>query len=132
MKPTAEQIERTVATISATRYFPSDNHHVRAELLELLADMVGTGEQMDWMRRVFRDQITEWPGLAEVRAVFCTRFRPADGIEGKRYSTVAGFTAGDIETESITARKQRYLPQPGDEPIGDLKLLVGKAVKQIA
>ena len=132
MRPTSEEIERTARTIAATKFFPSSDPHIWRELLSLLVDIVGTSEQCDWLRRVFRDQVTEWCGLAEVRNIFATRFKPADGIEGTGYSAISGFTPGDIERESLAAREQKYLPGRDDEPIGQLPQQIAAAAKRLA
>jgi len=89
MRPKREHFERTVSTISAMKYFPAGDAGVRDEIMDLLAAMVATAADLEWFRRTLRDTVSEWPGLAELRAIYCTSRRPADGIEGKGFSAVA-------------------------------------------
>ncbi len=47
-----------------------------------LADFCATSDQGIWLaRRMVRLYPKRWPGVGEARAVYCSKFRPADGIE---------------------------------------------------
>ena len=81
MKPTKEQIVKAVGTFGSLKYFPADQP-ARVDVMELLASMVGTQEQLAWLVEAMR-LIGQYDGTAEMRGVFCTRYRPADGLEAE-------------------------------------------------
>jgi hypothetical protein len=66
-------------------FFPSDRE-VRGALVSVLADLVETEEQLDWLVTRALRLYAKWPGVAELRALYCSRFKPRDGVES--YSTV--------------------------------------------
>lgn len=71
-------------------------------------------------------QYNEWPGIAEVRGVFCSRYTPADGINA--YATNPVYAPSE---DPIIPEPPKYLPQPGDEPIGDeFKNLIAAAAEK--
>lgn len=123
MKPKANEIEQTVADFGALKYFPADQA-ARLVVMRLLAAMVGTSEQLAWLRSVMVNRVGEWPGTAELRALFATRFRPADGIEGKGYCTIAGHTPSDIEAERLVPPPHEALPAPEIRQLAAAKRLV--------
>jgi hypothetical protein len=114
LRPTQQQLEAAVAQMTILRYFPAESI-ARAMVMDLLSRLVGTAEQLNWLTRTLVDRVGEWHGPAELRGIFCTRFKPADGIEAD--CSVRGFTAGDSEMAHITAPAPRYLPAPDDEAI---------------
>jgi hypothetical protein len=97
-------IIQAVAKLGALTYFPSEPG-ARQALMELLGRMVSTPEQLDWLVRTLVDRVGTYPGPAEIRAVFCTRFRPKDGVEV--WSALPGFTAADSERKYIAAAEER-------------------------
>ena len=62
------------------RFFPSEPE-ARFGIAEALVKMVSTEDHLRWLVSRLPELYTEWPGLLEVRAVFCTRFKPRDGVE---------------------------------------------------
>lgn len=124
-----EQIALAVQRLAILKYFPSGDI-VQEEIMSLFERMVDKPERLDWLVSVLIDQVGEWPGPKEVRAIYCTRFKPADGVEA--WSNLPGFTAMDSEslsyerhgqlTEGEKARKElaaapevKYLPLPPEE-----------------
>lgn len=50
-------------------------------MLELI-DMCSSDDQVTWLSyRLVQLYPQQWPGIAELRACFCKRFKPADGIQ---------------------------------------------------
>lgn len=117
MSPTQQHFEHTADTISAMKFYPG-GPGVRAEVLDLLTLLVRTAEDLEWFRRTLRDRVTEWPGLAELRAIYCTSRKPRDGVEA--VSGLPGFTGADLENDyqrRITAEnEQRLLRWKAEEP----------------
>jgi hypothetical protein len=115
LKITSEDLKKALARLSMLRYFPTDTMTFVA-IGELLEQICGSRERLEWLVAQLVNRVGEWPGSAEVRGIFCTRFKPADGVEAD--CTLAGFTAADGELKS--ARK--------DPPA----LTAGEATKLIA
>lgn len=65
--------------LSLMRYFPADDG-ARLELAKLVARMASTEDQVEWLVQRAIAVYSEWPGPHELRACFCSKFRPADGI----------------------------------------------------
>jgi hypothetical protein len=66
-------------------FFPG-NPDTRAALIWVLMELVETEEQLDWLVGRALKVYAAWPGIAEPRALYCSRFKPKDGAEA--YSTV--------------------------------------------
>lgn len=79
-----------IAGMSILKYFPMDEiqHRVMAEFLRKLC---GHAEGLHWLVTQLVNRVGEWPGPAQVRGIYCTRFKPADGVENLDCA-VAGFT----------------------------------------
>lgn len=91
-----------VGEMSLLKFFPTDEF-AKAALVGLLCRMATEPAQLQWLSRTLMDNYTEWPGPQEIRAVFCTRFKPADGIEA---DLTAGRLAAKIEARALEAHQQ--------------------------
>jgi hypothetical protein len=91
---TKEQAAAAVSRMAILKYFPSETPP-RAEIAKLLIRMVDNDKHLAWLIDTIVSRLNEWPGPNELRGVFCTRFKPADGIEAN--CSIAGFTAEDGE-----------------------------------
>lgn len=89
-----------VQSMTALRYFPT-NAAAHTEIGWLLMRMVVDQQQLEWLVEAMIDRVGEWPGTKELRAIFCTRFKPLDGIE--EWSTLRGFSAIDSERAVLEA-----------------------------
>lgn len=136
MKLTNEEAMKAVQRMGILKYFPSDDI-AREEISAMLIDMIETDQwgtaqsKLDWLIRALRDNVGEWPGPKELRGVYCCKFRPSDGIEA--FSTLAGFVQDEGERASCLsapAKEVVYLPEPGDEPIGDLEKQIALVAKK--
>lgn len=144
MKPTIEQFMDVVrAWTELIPFFPKE---ILAQQIvcEELERFVSTKEQLDWLGsmvcRVFRAWSPEQGNLPNIRGLFCTRFKPADGLE--TLCTAPGFTPEAMEAAGRAseiaandARFKQYQRQALEAPKGEIeesrKLLesVGQAVK---
>lgn len=79
MVDTKRATER-IAELSLMKYFPQDAL-ARAALVRIICEMTENDAQIDWLVKRVLSLYNEWPGPQVVRAVFCRRFKPADGIE---------------------------------------------------
>lgn len=69
-----------VADFALTGFLVTDPV-IRQSLMQMLDQMCGSAESIVWLGRHIRDHYTEWPGASTVRGVYCTRYKPKDGIE---------------------------------------------------
>jgi hypothetical protein len=81
-----ERVVEILGQLRALRFFPSDEGVMDA-LVRLCGSMCNNEAQVRWLvDRMTSGIYAEWPGIAEMRACFCCRYRPKDGINA--YSTV--------------------------------------------
>ena len=73
------------ADLTMLKFFPSDDE-ARLGIVLMIGRMAEKEEQVRWLVQRVLALYNEWPGPGEVRAVYCSRFRPEDGITA--YSTV--------------------------------------------
>lgn len=71
-------LAKFVATMVLMKFFPAGDME-RAVLAEAIEDFVETDEQLEWLRRQAHKLHDDWPGVRELRAIFCQRFKPKDG-----------------------------------------------------
>lgn len=89
---------KSLARLTLLKFFPADPT-ARAEIVLLVCRMAHTNEQVNWLAERTLGLWNDWEGPRELRAVFCSKFRPADGIEA--YSALERFADGiPSETES--------------------------------
>lgn len=81
-----KEISSILAGLTVLRFFPAEPT-ARAGITRIVCEMVDPSnaiapeEQVRWLVRRMTTLYNEWPGPREMRAVFCSRFKPADGIE---------------------------------------------------
>ena len=73
-------ILRALGIFSLMKFFPGDDG-TRAALGELLCEMCRNDEEIIWLARRVQKLHREWPGAHEIRAAYCSKFQPKDGIE---------------------------------------------------
>ena len=81
MTLTTDKASGGVRRLALMAFFPSDPE-VRAGLVAILLEMIETDEQLDWLVSRALRLYTRWPGVAEIRALYCSRYKPKDGVEG--------------------------------------------------
>lgn len=99
-----------VGRLSLLKFFPSDPV-AHSELAKLFQRMVQREDQLEWLVDALIDHVGEWPGPRELRGIFCTRCRPADGIE--EWARTPGFSPSDCEARNIEeARGDKQIEGP--------------------
>lgn len=108
-------IESAAASIAAMEamipFFPRDPN-AQDYLLAALRRFVGTEDELRWLTDTAINSIRKWEGLPQLRGLFCSHFRPADGVEMD--CDVAGYTPADCERaylERQSAETQRLLAE---------------------
>ena len=96
------KISEAVGELAQLKFFPSDEL-ARAGIMKLLLRLVEFGrvDQLEWLVRAMVDTVGTWNGPLELRGVFCTRFKPADGTEADCALT-PGFSPEAMEARSAT------------------------------
>ena len=111
---TKDEMKAAMLQLSMLKFFPQGE--AQKAIAMFLAALCGRGDRLIWLVGQIVNHVGEWPGPAEVRGLFCSRFRPADGIEAD--CTLPGFSPED--GERISAARD---PKP---------LVAGDAKKLIA
>jgi hypothetical protein len=97
-----EAIIRAVIALSNIPYAPQDPDQQDA-LMEAIARFADQPDGLAWAVSIAIAKWKRWLGPAELRALYCSRFRPADGIEADVMET-PGFTAADNEAAYMDAQ----------------------------
>lgn len=84
-----------VGELGAIPYFPRDEG-AHTAIMRALCAFVGETWHLRWLVDTAVNRMSEWRGVAELRALYCVRFKPADGIEGN-VCTIQGYTPADCE-----------------------------------
>jgi hypothetical protein len=71
---------RTAEWSGTLRFFPSDPD-ARIGIARQIAKFVANEAQLTWLVDTLPTCYSEWPAMLEVRAFFCTKFKPLDGVE---------------------------------------------------
>lgn len=61
--------------------FPPAEGATRSALFNEIVRMVTYNEEAEWLAYRANQVFSNWPGVRELRALFCKRFRPKDGVE---------------------------------------------------
>ena len=80
------RVTKLISKLGGTmKYFPGDDD-ARLGIIEQVGEMCSTEEQVEWLVKRMPKLYGEWPGVAEMRALLCTKWKPKDGFE--LYSSV--------------------------------------------
>ena len=80
MRAKKQAIVECVGSWAMLQYFPAERD-ARTAIMRIIDAMATTTEQVDWLAAEMITRFNEWPGPQALRALFCTRFKPADGKE---------------------------------------------------
>ena len=75
-----EAAAQAVSKLSLMAFFPSDSD-ARSALIWALMQLAETQEQLEWLVERALKLYSRWPGVGELRALYCSRFKPRDGVE---------------------------------------------------
>jgi hypothetical protein len=90
-----EAIIHAVIALSNIPYAPQDPDQQDA-LMEAIASFADKPDGLAWAVNIAVAKWNRWLGPAELRGLYCSRFRPGDGIEADVMET-PGHTAADNE-----------------------------------
>jgi hypothetical protein len=102
-----QRVSDIAGRLAALKFFPSDDA-ARLAIMEMIGDMAETEDQVLWLVKRMLSLYNEWPGPKELRALFCSRWTPRDGLLA--YTEVYTFLNGGYPAESKPAAVSRRLP----------------------
>jgi hypothetical protein len=103
-----EQIANAVGELAAIPYFPADEYARRA-IMRQIAKFVDRPDHLHWLVNAALNTMRHWDGIPELRGLYCTKFKPADGIEADCH--LPGYSANDCEAQhALEAGKHAALP----------------------
>lgn len=111
-----------VAELGMLKYFPADDK-ARAAIVKLVCNMATTEDQVRWLVNRTVALFGEWPGPKELRAVFCSKFPPRDGIDAHSliFESIDGIPSENPRQLAIGGPSRLALP-PGHESTVDPEL----------
>lgn len=106
---TQEGLKRATSRIALLPFFPAKDDSARAVVMEELLSMCESDAHAQWlairMGQVFQKQ---WPGIGEMRALYCKRFKPVDHIQAFSEIYLDGFPS----EQDLGVLKIDGLPEP--------------------
>jgi hypothetical protein len=108
-------LNRAAARIALMPFFPASDVTARAVLIEELGSLCESDAHAEWLSlRLLQIFPKQWPGLSELRALYCKRFKPADGREVESAVFLDGFPTedelGKLQIEGLPEPKVKALP----------------------
>lgn len=104
------EVTAQIARLGALPYFPADDD-ARIGIAEVFSDCASDIVQVAWTVRRCLQLWDKWEGPHELRAVFCTKYIAADGIDA--FSRLSHFADG-IPSE-LESRNQELLYGAGEQ-----------------
>jgi hypothetical protein len=80
MKPTIERVSQGVLLLMELIPFFPTSIIARSYIAQYIHGFVDTEEHLDWFIGKCIEQFPKFEGLPALRALYCTRFDPADGV----------------------------------------------------
>lgn len=116
------QLSRLIAKrthdLAAIPFFPAE---ASAAIMDAIAKFVDKPERLNWLVDTAVQTMRKWDGVAELRGLYCTRFKPADGIEAPCLTT-PGYTPEDCETaHAFSSRAYTALSEQDARALSDLR-----------
>ncbi len=87
---TFEATNSAISELGALKFFPRDVR-ARLTLVRLVQDMAFSDDQTKWLIRRALQLYDSWEGPKELRALYCSRWRPRDGVEAQSSVYPEGF-----------------------------------------
>jgi hypothetical protein len=75
----SDRVLDIMGELTLLKYFPAEPA-ARLALVKLVVSMASDESQVKWLVQRTISVCNEWPGPLVFRQIFCSRFRPADGI----------------------------------------------------
>lgn len=118
---TDDEVTMAVEACSAMPYFPAAGG-ARAMIGLELGRMCGSLQQALWLVSRASQLYTNWPGIRELRATLCGKYKPADGLE----------VCSEVYADGIPSEKESMRQITSGEPAQITDAQSGKIVAEIA
>jgi len=122
------ELEEIASDLIQLKYYPREDAG-RLSIIKEIGRMVSDIDQARWLVRRMLSLYNEWPGPMELRGCFCSRFRPADGIE--RHSTAYAGENGDSFPPEPGKAKSLPAPQALAMPAGSPESADGELAEKV-
>lgn len=119
--PDLKEVLDLLSDLTLLKYFPAEPA-ARLALAKLVLEMADTTEQVEWLVKRTTSICNEWPGPLVLRQIFCSKFKPRDGVE-------AGSTT--MFPEGLPPERLVQVPAMKALPPGHVATLDGKLDKQL-
>lgn len=112
----SKHFQMAVARLALLPYFPHGEMAAAVVMTEL-GRFVDRPERLRWLVDTAMARMTKWEGIAQLRALYATRWKPRDGVEGVPCA-IPGFTPDDCERLHIEKAAEMNSKQlmAGDGP----------------
>jgi hypothetical protein len=112
-----DNLRDAVDDLATIPFFPKES---RASVQREMAKMCPSYKALRFVVDTAQARCTQWPGMAELRGLLCSRFDAADGID-QPHCSIQGFTAEEAEARFLEGIKpQRKLSAESKEMIRQL------------
>lgn len=104
-------VARKAGELALLKFFPT-NDVALTKLVGVICDMASSQDQVNWLVDSAIALYNEWPGPRELRALFCSRWNPRDGV--KAYSQIypSDEYGGGFPAHIYPPSKKAALPSP--------------------
>lgn len=118
-----KRVIELLGRLAMLKYFPANNEAVLEGLLDMVSEMCSDESQVEWLvKRMTGGLYCEWPGPQEMRACFCSRYKPKDGLNAYSQVYPDGIPASkEHSLKQITGTEMKALP-PGHVASADTRL----------
>ena len=100
-----------LAELAMLKFFPANNEAVLLGLARLCVEMCNDESEVRWLvDRMTCGIYAEWPGPAEMRACYCDKFQPKDGINAYSQVYPDGLPPSKDSTRAIAGSDLKALP----------------------
>jgi hypothetical protein len=112
----SEDLKRAIGALGLLRFSPLADPETRAAAMEEIAAMCPHLGALQWLPGRVNQLFPEWPGMQAIRAVLCSKYKPADGVDVGCPSFPDG-----IPSERLEEPERLALP-PGHQASADREL----------
>ena len=95
---TEPALRKFMAQLGLLRFFPTDVRERFALEEMIVRQLVDEDSQLDWLGKRMLQLYNDWPGPHELRAVYCSKFKPKEGPSNALSSV---FCEGIIPSEEV-------------------------------
>ncbi len=118
-------VMQIAAELAVLPFYPSEPE-ARLAIVRLIGKMATTESQVRWLvDRMTSGLYAKWEGPGELRAVFCMKFKPADGIEAVSQVYPEGLTSEQLNPGA------KQLPAPQMRQIAGESEVTGQESKEL-